>query len=346
MHGALGRLSLFAALTLFVLGCGRSAAPSPPPPPVDTSPALAAPAPVAPMTGEDLQGIVARQEEENAFLRQKLAEREETVDVLQSEVQRLQSRAQHMEATLERLNNQPAAGTSGESPATPDLTKDLVAAREAADAAHKQLAAARDELSAERHRREDVESQLARIKEETSTAPLTVGANEQLGESSALQQARQEVDDLRSRLEAERSQREQLAVQLQGLQEKQATSQQAAGADLQLRLTELQARHDEIVASAQRDLTASREREASLQGELVGAQQELVLLRERASQVAVPVATLDQARAENDTLRARVEEIERRNRDLNAKLRTAMRVADLIFKMRAGQIESVAPPRR
>ncbi|MBI4515885.1 MAG: hypothetical protein HY699_08735 [Deltaproteobacteria bacterium] len=309
---------------------------------------------------DEADTVLKRQEEENAMLRERLAQREEQVDVLHGEVRRLQAHGKELETTVARLstavNAAPAAATA-DTGVTPAV---LQAAQTEAEAARQQLASAQsqaqqarqqvtslqDELARERLRRENVEGELGRLKQETSTAPLHPPVDE-----AALGQARSEVDALRAQLDKERAERERLAQQLTELQAQAQAPAPPADApapdpELQQRLNELQARQEEIVASAERDLAASREREAALQSQLAALQEEVTVARTRAAQVAVPVSAMEEARAENAELRQQVAAMVRNNEELNAKLKTAQRVADLIFKMRSGQVESVPAPRR
>jgi len=332
---------------LMSVGCASTATRSPAPSGLTQPPAPAAPIrAAAPLPPEDLRSVVTRQEGENALLRESLAQRDEQIDVLQKEVGRLQSRTQEMQATIARLNAGGAAGTAEPAPAAGSTHR--ADAREAAqaelDSARQQLATAQRQLENERQRRVGVETELQQLKQETSTPPLAAlpGA---VAQPDAVAKARREIDDLRKRLDREHAEREKTAAQLAALQANPPAPPADApppDADQQRRLADLQARQQEIVASANRELEASRRHEAELQSQLAAAQQEVAVLRTRAAQVAVPVGAMEDQQAQNEELRKRIDDVERRNQELNAKLKTAMRVADLIFKMRAGG-DSPAP---
>jgi len=337
---------------LMSVGCASTATRSPAPPGLTQPPPLGAPIrAAAPLPPEDLRSVVKRQEDENALLRESLAQRDEQVDVLQKEVGRLQTKTREMEATISRLSAA-AGGTgagakqAGGSTLGPDAIK---AAQAELDATRLHLATTQAQLESERRRRVSVETQLQQLKQETSTPPLAPPRGATAAESDALAKARSEIDDLRSRLDSERAERERTAAQLAALQAKPPsppTDAPPPDAELQQRLADLHARQQEIVASANRELAGSRQHEAELQSQLAAAQQEVTILRARAAQVAVPVGAMEDQQAQNEELRKRIDDVERRNQELNAKLKTAIRVADLIFKMRAGQVEPMSPPHR
>ncbi len=353
------RICLIAVLS--TAGCSSTVTPPPAPPAaVKAAVAATAPAPAAvspsPLPAEDLRAVVKRQEDENALLRERVAQRDAQVDVLQHEVTRLQTRTREMETTLARLTGETTAGGAGASPAGSATAGSPVQGPTALGAAQQELSAARQELATtqskleqERQRRASVESELQQLKQETSTAPLAPAPGVSPPQSDALAKARAEVDSLRRRLDQEHAERERTAAQLAALQANPPAPAPAASppdAQLKQRLADLETRQKEILASAKRELDTSREHEQQLQGQLAAAQQEITILRQRAAQVAVPVASMEEAQAQNADLRKRLDAVERHNQQLNDKLKTAMRVADLIFKMRAGQVEPLSPPKR
>jgi len=351
-HPARRSLACLSVGTLLLsVGCASTVTPPPAPGSLTQPPPLAAPIPAAaPLPPEDLRSVVKRQEDENALLREKLAQSDAQLDVLQKEVGRLQNQTQEMQATIARLTT--AAGGAGTAEAGGGSTRGpsaLGAAQAELDAARQQLASTQGQLENERQRRVSVETELQRLKQETSTAPLAAPPGAAPAEPEALAKAHSEIDDLRKRLDTERAERERTAAKLAALQANPAGAPADApppDAELQQRLTDLQARQQEIVASANRELEGSRRREADLQGQLAAAQQEIAVLRTRAAQVAVPVGAMADAEAQNQELRKRIDDVEHRNQELNAKLKIAIRVADLIFKMRAGQAEPMSPRHR
>ncbi len=98
----------------------------------------------------------------------------------------------------------------------------------------------------------------------------------------------------------------------------------------------LKERQQRVLASIQRDLAASQQREQELRDTLTATQ----------GQDGLPLAeSVGNLRAENQALQARLDDQHQRNSELAGKLKIASRVTELIFKMQtASGASEVAPP--
>jgi len=247
--------------------------------------------------------LAERPPREVAALHARLAQSEQRIDDLEREVSRLRSR----EAELQQALADPARGTPA--PQTAVAADDGEAER---------LRAA---LADEQERRQAVETQLARLREETTSPPLPAAATD----IAALQQ---EVSTLRQQLADERAAREELGRQLAASQRKQERQErggmeEAPPEELRARVRALEDERTAIVASFNRNLAASDQRIAELDARLATAER-----------TAGNAAALQQ---DNADLRARLDEERRRTDALAAKLRVAERITDLIFKIQTQQ---------
>jgi len=192
-------------------------------------------------------------------------------------------------------------------------------------------------LADERAQRKEVENELARLKEETSTPPYGPDRATQ----AALAAAKQEVASLRAELDKERAARETLATEFQALQERDAAAQAAntSSPELQARLHQLEEEKQNITRSFERSLAESQQRTAELERQLAEARSAPAATAPTASEVAA-------VRAENENLRSRLDAEHQRTEKLAAKLRIATRVTDLIFKMQAQQAQPPPATRR
>ncbi len=303
--------------------------------------------------------MLAREQERNVALQQQLDERGQQIDQLQAEVQQLRQQAAEWRAAADREA----------SPAAAALAVDTQEARPAEGGADKQgegappapapaavqaeapgdapappeaqgglavIASLRVALTQEQQRREAAETQLERLKEETSTPPLAAPGDPAV----ELATAKSEIVDLRDALAAERAQRERLADELRALQEQPARAPQTEdspeNAELEARIDRLRAEKDAVTENFNRSLAASQQRTAELERQLAAAQ------AAAAADTASDDSDGKSVRADNQALRARLDEEHRRTEELAAKLRVATRVTDLIFKMQAQQAQ--APP--
>jgi chromosome segregation ATPase len=299
--------------------------------------------------------VLAREQERNAALQQQLDERGQQIEQLQTEVQQLRQQVAEghaaagedpSDATVRVTRSAPvarpveAAGNHGGETAEPPAAAPAVAQAEAeaplrteAQGEPVAVASLRVALTQEQQRRQAAETQLARLKEETSSPPLSDSGDPAL----ELAAAKSQITDLRDALAAERVQRERMADELRGLQQQvvhapppAAAETTAENAELQARLESLRAEKESITESFNRSLAASQQRTAELERQLA------------ASQAAAASGDGDAAsvRADNQALRARLDEEHRRTEELAAKLRVATRVTDLIFKMQAQQVQA------
>jgi hypothetical protein len=193
-----------------------------------------------------------------------------------------------------------------------------------------QIAALRAALAVERQRRQAVELQLQRLKEETSTPPFGTGM---VPETEVLA-AKQEIVDLRRALDAEHAARQQLAEELLTLQERLANQQPADTAESRAQQEALQAAQRAAAASFTHSFSESQTASADLDQHVTSAA------------VAVEDGNVAAVRAENAALRSRLDEQHRRTQELAEKLKVATRVADLIFKMEAQPADGTSPAPR
>ena len=326
--------------------------------------------------------MLAREQERNAALQQQLEERGRQIEQLQAEVQQLHQQEGELRAALERGDDgvaaaaQPApppapaeAAADSTPPAPAEAAPDSPppaeqAAKEAAAGSAQPeeeaasppeepgesvtVASLRAALVQEQGRRQAVETELERLKEETSTPALAEPGDP----ATELVATRAEVGELRDALAAERVERERMADDLRVLQQRapqaaEGEATQQAGttpedAELRARIEALNAEKDAIVESFNQNLAASEQHTKELEEQLAAAQAATAATAEPAGATA-PDGEAGAARDENAALRARLDEEHRRTEDLAAKLRVATRVTDLIFKMQAQQAQDQPP---
>jgi DNA repair exonuclease SbcCD ATPase subunit len=177
------------------------------------------------------------------------------------------------------------------------------------------VASLRAELASERAERERLNTQLQQMQHETATGPFETSPE-------ALQKARQEIEALQQALDRERQARAEIERQFKDLQVRAAqdpsTPLASENRSLREELATLKAQQAGLLAGIQADLDASRERERQLQAALSARD---------------PESAVGHLSAANAALQARLDEEHRRNAELAAKLKVAMRVSDLIFRM-------------
>jgi septal ring factor EnvC (AmiA/AmiB activator) len=304
--------------------------------------------------------VLAREQEHSVTLQEQLQDRTREIQQLRTELQEVRQHETQLRTALSRaaaaLEKVPGVGHgegsavasargrphSGGGTGQPAGGPAASAANATASAGDAPPAAAvanlRSELAREQKRRQSVETQLARLKEETSTPPYAPKLPD-----AALTAAKKQVADLQTALAKERRARQRLAEDFQALQ--QRVTQEAAAthaaednAELRAQLERLQAEKDALSESFNRSLNESRKRTWDLEQQLATA---------RVAAAALPAQTGDAdasaIRQENVALRARLDEEHRQTEELAAKLQLAARVTDLIFKMQAQQLESPAP---
>lgn len=248
----------------------------------------------------------------------RLRERDATIARLTNELAVAQQRATALELDLEARDHEVSAAR-----------RELQALRRAGEAGagregrgegeRTEIAQLRAELQRERQRRQDLESELERLRRETSSpfGDRTVPESEHLA-------LKQELVELRRSAERDRQSRDRLAAQLESLQRAGNVDSRAIDDPAQrAQMESLQREKDQIISSLNANLAASQQRAQQLETELVAARQG-----------GPESGTL---RDENSTLRSRLEEERRRTQDLEAKLRVASRVTELIFRMQTQQ---------
>jgi len=183
------------------------------------------------------------------------------------------------------------------------------------------VAALREELLSERAKRDNLQQELDHLRTEASSGPFERGSD------PALTAARKEINGLKLALHQESRTREELRKRYEALRaatRKKGGNAAVAAENAALRgeISQLKQRQNDGLDSINRDLKASRKHEEELQAALVRAQ--------TAGEQAPKAGQLSK---ENETLRAEVEQQRQRNKTLQAKLKVAMRVSDLIFRM-------------
>jgi chromosome segregation ATPase len=277
--------------------------------------------------------VLAREHERSVALQEQLEQRLQEVERLRGEVVQLRQHEGALQARLDEVvaSRGTVAAAPARGPAAASAASTQRAHREAEAQSAGAIAGLRAALADEQQRREQVETELARLKEETSAPPY-----EHSGATAAdLAAAKQEVAQLRTALEDERAARERLAQDFRALQERAVTERTAAEAasgdapQVRTRLQELEEEKQNITQSFNRSLTESQERATELERQLA--------LARSTSDPSAGDGGAASVRAENTALRSRLDEEHRRTEELGAKLKVAMRVTDLIFKMQAQQ---------
>lgn len=255
----------------------------------------------------------------------------DNVDALRAQVRELRQREQMLLHALDAARAEPPRQSSREgqdavAEADSSPSSAQAAAEHGSSTAESteifadRIAGLHAELAEERRRRQAAEMQLERLRRETSQAPFGAPTVPE----SAFLAAKQEIVYLRQALAEEKLARQRLAEDFGALQRELARRPATASPAADSRRAELEHRTGEAAASFQRTLTATDAETAALDRELAEA--------------ATGAEDDDSAvRAENALLRQRLEEQRRRTEDLAAKLKLAVRVTDLIFKLEGQQ---------
>ena len=231
-------------------------------------------------------------------------------------------------------------GTESASTAPSDTVASTVSPQ--AVCSDEMVASLRTALSQEQERREAAETQLARLKEETSAPPY----GRDVVSAADYAAAKQEIVELRQMLDDERAQREHLAQELGALQQRAALDgapQADASQDdaTRSRLQRLQTERDAAVDNLKQSLDASERRGAALEKQLAATPAGST---GAAGVDGSPDGDVASVRAENAALRTRLDEEHRHTEELANKLKVASRVTDLIFKMQAQQAAPASAP--
>jgi DNA repair exonuclease SbcCD ATPase subunit len=198
---------------------------------------------------------------------------------------------------------------------------------ELADARH-QIATLESRLESEVQRRKQVESEMARVLEETSAGPFEKSKAGNVVDQhlrDQLASAQQEITELRATLATERRDRNDLTRRYAALQEQLDRAGHTATDDSE-EVAALKERQRRVLASIQQDLAASQQRETELR----------TALEQQDGAGGVSLAdSVTSLRSENTALQRRLDDEHRQNRELASKLKLAGRVTDLIFKMQS-----------
>jgi DNA repair exonuclease SbcCD ATPase subunit len=251
-------------------------------------------------------------------------ERDAMIDQLSAELNTARQRAEALEGQLQTKDRDLESSRSESRQLREAAKRRDSETRRGADGVNggpnaAEIASLRDELQKERERRQALEVELQRLKRETAN-PYGDG---RVPEADYLA-LKQELVALRRTAEADREAREKLAAQVQALQSA-GNALPAAVDDPQQRaaLEKLQSEKEQIITNLNKSLAASQQRASALENEIVTLRQ---------SSSSTDGTTL---RAENSSLRTRLDDERRRTEDLEAKLRVAARVTDLIFRMQS-----------
>lgn len=278
---------LIVSAVVFLGGCAASQQDAVAPPDVgDTSGIDAGPA--GRMYGRlyALGRALAHERARNVALQAELDQHKRDLTWLEGEIEEMRKRESQLRTELERVTSERAAGTVRQSAETtravadrppakgepqPEVDAAVPAPAARADAAAQAVAVAnlRAALAAEQERRQQVESELARLKEETSHPPY----GQSPGSAAELSAARDEIGQLRTALEQERAERRRLAENFHALEQRAAqetgrAADAAATAEMQSRLERLQAEKQMVMDSLNRSLAASEGRVADLERQL------------------------------------------------------------------------------
>lgn len=307
---------MLVVATLAVAGCSSARSRAPRSAAVIAG-SLQSPRPTSP------EAQLARAQARVLDLEQRLARREREVAAVRAEIAAAQAREEATRARLDEI-----LGVKTDSPGGPQEPGAALPGGHSGGAgagSFQLLATLRDRLLAEREQRVHLEHELARLREETSAGPFE---NKRQVE---LQEAQREIAQLRESLATERKAREKIQRDYEALQAQlQRPAPRSSDSE---EIAALKERQQRVLAAIQRDLAASQQREQELREVLAATQ----------GGDAVPLAeAIANLRAENAAFQARLAEEHHRNRELSAKLTTAMRVTDLIFRMQR-EAPSAAP---
>jgi predicted RNase H-like nuclease (RuvC/YqgF family) len=191
-----------------------------------------------------------------------------------------------------------------------------------------QLAELKRQLDEEREKRTQLERDLENLKVETSSGPFESRIQKDLDD------ARDQIERLQAALQVERQARERIAREYDEVKSRPTASGGETSASAGETLAAVKANQERLLATMRRQLEESERREKDLRDGLTAVQ------GEDAVNLAITVADLE---AENGALQTRLDNEHVRNDDLAAKLRAAMRAADLIFRMNSSREAAPLP---
>lgn len=268
------------------------------------------------------QNDLTRAEARVRELEDRLAEREREIAAARDEIASLRSTAESEGQSRSGPGSSEATvipPTGDRSAATSEAERE---ARLEAERAKRQLSSVEAQLGRERRRRKVLEQDLANLREETSSSPFERQREASLGDT------RDQIARLKRELAAQKAEREELTRRYATLQAQvEASKQGGHGEDPRPDPAPFESEQTRILDELRRDLAASRASEEQLRAELNSRSQ---------GADAVPASEVQRLAAENSALQTRLAEERQVTQELAAKLKAAMRVTDLIFKMQGG----------
>jgi hypothetical protein len=276
-----------------------------------------------------------------ADLEQQLTTREAELSQTRQETGELREREKAARAELQDLhgyverNRAPYVAMAASTGGAWDEYQERSGQAQAPQGGSPLVATLREKLIAEREQRVRLERELEQLKAEQ--AEMTSGPFENKMHTE-LTAARKQVEELKVALATERKARQEITQRFEQLQVeyerlRRAAPAPAAGAAAE-EIAALEARQRRVLASIEKDLFVSRQRENELRNALEASQ------GPQAASLATAVSDL---RAQNNALQTRLDDEHRENRELSAKLNLAGRVTELIFKMRNANAAVAAP---
>jgi chromosome segregation ATPase len=306
--------------TLALAGCATSKSPVPDP---DAVPTVTITLQERDAIRDQLMMAAAKVQQ----LERRLSVREKEIAAAQSEIDELRTAVELTDLSGLGLGgrNVGRAPTPppGEAPPAPEGTQPRAAA---APASAMELAELKRQLADEKQKRAKLERDLKNLKMETSSGPFETRTQKELEE------ARAQIERLEAALKVERQARERISREYEEMKARPPAAVDAQASDGRV-LAAFKANQERVLATMQRQLEESQQREGDLRAALSAVQ------GQNAVDLATTVADLE---AENDALQTRLDGEHLRNQDLAAKLRAAMRTADMIFRMNSDQQPAAA----
>lgn len=176
-----------------------------------------------------------------------------------------------------------------------------------------------EQLASERQQRQELETQLKQLREETAVGPYADSVSDELVA------ARRKVQGLEAALASAQRARDELAAKNDELKA-QSDRDGEKEAETQAQIAAFEQRQREALQGLEQELAASQAREQELRQAVTETEK---------TDNEVSYALVTDLRAENAALKAKLSEAQERNAALSSKLKTASRVTEMIFKQRA-----------
>jgi chromosome segregation ATPase len=259
-------------------------------------------------------------------LERRLALREQEITTALTEIDELRTAVERTDLSGLGLSS----GYSGQRPSpSPGEAPEYEPQHDAphGEASAMQLAELKRQLDEERKKRTQLERDLENLKVETSSGPFESRIQKDLND------ARDQIERLQAALQVERQARERIAREYNEVKSRAPASGET-GTSAEENLAAIQANQERLLATMRRQLEESERREKDLRDGLTAMQ------GEDGVDLAITVADLE---AENSALQTRLDNEHVRNEGLAAKLRAAMRAADLIFRMNSDREAAPLP---